>query len=129
MKQGLLGITQVISQNFLLCYSGIKVFWVTKANKGCEHMGRDKLFKQDQEINSFAYMFVLKRYNKAHVFKCKWWSWVPPSLLVQFGGLNAGKWYSVLSVYQTSPKYLNLIPTVWKPLIPSESLGLFFHHH
>lgn len=25
-----------------------------------------KLFKQDQEINGFAYVFVLNRYNKAH---------------------------------------------------------------
>lgn len=35
-------------------------------------MGRDKLLKQDKEINNFVYMFVLKRYNKTHIFKYKW---------------------------------------------------------
>lgn len=64
-------------------------------------MDKDILFKQHQEINNFAYIFFLKRYNKAYVFKCKWWNWAPPVFLVQFGGLNAGKGYSVLSEYQT----------------------------
>lgn len=93
-------------------------------------MDRDKLFKQDQDINNFAYMFFLKRYNNAYVFKCKWWNWAPPFLFVQFGGLkvkvnDAQSSLSTRLLQNIITPYINVLKT---NLIPSESLGLFFHH-
>lgn len=57
------------------------VFWVTKEIKECVEMGNSKLFKQDQEINNFVYMFALEMYSKA-IFRCKWWNWAPLFLLL-----------------------------------------------